>query len=206
VIPARVDGPDDAAWTLVLGHGAGAPMDSPFLETVAGGLAGRGHRVVRFEFPYMRRRRDEGTRRPPDRLPVLLDALREVVAQTPARRLALGGKSLGGRVASLLADELGADALVVLGYPFHPPGRPERTRTEHLGSLRTPTLILQGERDPFGARGEVEGYALSRAIRVVWVHDGDHGLAPRRASGRTEADNLGDAVAAIDAFLRARSA
>jgi hypothetical protein len=198
----RFDGPADAARTLALAHGAGAPMDDPFLETFAAGLAGRGVRVARFEFPYMARRRATGRRTPPDRQPVLLAAWREVVAALGGGAgLALGGKSMGGRMASLVADELGARALVCLGYPFHPPGRPAQLRTAHLAALRTPALIVQGERDPFGTRAEVTGYRLARSIRVHWVADGDHALAPRRGSGRTKEQNLAEAVEVVAAFL-----
>jgi hypothetical protein len=201
-----LDGPAGAAHRIVLAHGAGAPMDDAFLEAIAQGLARRGVRVARFEFPYMARRRAEGRRLPPDREPVLLDAWRAAVralreAEPAAAPLAIGGKSLGGRMASLVADGLGARALVCLGYPFHPPGRPERLRTAHLARLRTPSLVVQGTRDPFGGPDEVAGYALSPAVRVVWIEDGDHSLAPRRASGRTRAQNLEAAVGAVEDFL-----
>lgn len=198
----RFDGPKRAARTLALAHGAGAPMDDPFLETIATGLAARGLRVARFEFPYMARRRDGGTRTPPDREPILLDTWRSAVASLGGgAALVIGGKSLGGRMASLVADELGVRGLVCLGYPFHPPGQPERLRTAHLATLRTPALIVQGERDPFGTRSDVAAYRLSPAIRLHWIADGDHSLAPRKASGRTKAQSLQEAVEAVAAFV-----
>ncbi len=194
------DGPGPI--TLALGHGAGAPMDSPFMAAFAAGLAGRGIRVARFEFPYMAARRADGRKRPPDREPALREAWHRVVgALGPPERLAIGGKSLGGRMASLVADEAGVRALICLGYPFHPPGKPERLRTAHLEALQTPTLICQGTRDPFGTAEEVPGYALSPAIRVHWAEDGDHSLVPRKASGRTAEQNWTEAVDAIAAFL-----
>ena len=110
---------------------------------------------------------------------------------------------MGGRVASLIADEAGVKGLVCLGYPFHPPGKPDRLRTEHLAPLATPALIVQGERDPFGGRDEVESYDLSPAITVTWMPDGDHGFKPRKASGRTERENLDDAIAAVAEFVLA---
>jgi predicted alpha/beta-hydrolase family hydrolase len=91
--------------------------------------------------------------------------------------------------------------LVCLGYPFHPPGKPEKQRTEHLAALRTPTLILQGERDTFGTREEVEGYDLSPAIRVAYLPDGDHGFKPRKASGHTEAENIKSAARLTADFI-----
>jgi predicted alpha/beta-hydrolase family hydrolase len=90
---------------------------------------------------------------------------------------------------------------VNLGYPFHPPGRPDRLRTAHLANLRTPALIVQGTRDPFGTPDEVSGYALARSIRICWIEDGDHSFKPRARSGRTERQNLEAAVAAVLAFL-----
>ncbi len=185
---------------VVLAHGAGAPMDSPFLNYVAAGLATRGLRVVRFEFPYMQARR-EGRRPPPDREPVLLDRWRAVLAELGGRPPVIGGKSLGGRMASLLADEVGARGLVCLGYPFHPPGKPQRLRVAHLGSLRTPTIVMQGTRDALGSREEVAGYRLSRSIRVHWIEDGDHSLKPRARSGRSERQNLDEAVDAVAQFV-----
>ena len=199
--PLVFDGPDDADLTVALAHGAGAPMDSPFMVTIAAGLARAGLRVVRFEFPYMRKRRIDGTRRPPDRAPVLLETWRAVIATLGPGRLVIGGKSLGGRIASLLADQAGVRALVCLGYPFHAPGRPATPeRLVHMAALATPTLIVQGERDTLGAPAEVAGYTLSPAIDIAWMIDGDHSLKPRKASGRSEADNLADAIAAVVAF------
>ena len=197
-----LDGPAGARTTLVLAHGAGAPMDSPWMNLVAAGLASRGVRVARFEFPYMQRRREDGRRGAPDREPVLRAAWRAAVDELGgSERLVIGGKSLGGRIASLVADELRARGLVCLGYPFHPPGRPERTRTAHLAGLATPALVVQGTRDPFGSREDVAGYALSPAIRVVWIEDGDHDLRPRARSGRSAEQNLGEALEAVAAFL-----
>lgn len=197
------DGPETEKVTVALAHGAGAPMDSPFMAAVARGLAAEGLRVARFEFPYMHARRAEGRRRPPDREPVLREVWRAAVeALGGGGRVVVGGKSMGGRMASLIADEAGVRGLVCLGYPFHPPGKPERLRTAHLEHLATPTLIVQGTRDPFGTREEVAGYALSPGIRLVWIEDGDHSLVPRVSSGRTEEENLRAAVTAVAGFVR----
>lgn len=197
------DGPDTAPWTVVLAHGAGAPMDSPFMNTVAQGLAAQGVRCLRFEFPYMAARREDGRRRPPSPQARLLDSWREAVAAaaTPVTQLIVGGKSMGGRMASLLADDLGVAGLLCLGYPFHPAGKPLRLRTEHLEALHTPTLIVQGERDALGRREEVQTYALSKAIQLHWARDGDHDLKPRKASGTTHEANLAQALEVIGAFL-----
>lgn len=212
--PSRlIDGPAGAPATLVLAHGAGAPMDSPFMAAIATGLAERGWRVVRFEFPYMARQRLSGRKSPPDTLPKLLERFRaevalaaeEATAGRAAGPLILGGKSLGGRVASLLVDELaplGVRGCLCLGYPFHPPGKPHQPRTDHLAALVTPTLIVQGERDPFGRRDEVEAYPLSPRVRVEWIPSGDHSFKPNRTSGLSEADTRALAVALADRFCR----
>lgn len=196
------DGPARAKITLVLAHGAGAHMDSEFMNFFAAGVADAGIRVARFEFPYMVKRREDGKRRPPDRAPVLLETCRTAAAELGADNLVIGGKSMGGRIASMVADETGVAGLVCLGYPFHPPGRPEKLRTEHLEGLKTPALILQGERDPFGRREEVAEYKLSRSITVEYLPDGDHDLKPRKASGRTREQNWEDGIAGIVAFIR----
>ncbi len=188
---------------LVLGHGAGAPMDSAFMEEVAELFGGAGVRVVRFEFPYMRRRRQDGRRRPPDRQPVLLEHFEEVLVRAGAEKwpVVAGGKSMGGRMATMVAAARSLPAVVCFGYPFHPPGRPERTRIEHLQSLNTPVRIWQGERDPLGSREEVEGYALSESVQLRWLPDGDHDLKPRRASGHTRAEHLRTAVQEAADFI-----
>ncbi|MFA9461045.1 alpha/beta family hydrolase [Thiohalorhabdus methylotrophus] len=200
------NGPEDAALTIALAHGAGAPMDSPFMEEVAEALAARSWRVARFEFPYMVRRREDGKKRPPDRQPVLLDTWRAVIADLGPQGLVIGGKSMGGRMASLVAEESGVPGLVCLGYPFHPPGKPDRLRIDHLRELATPALIVQGTRDPFGNAEEVAGYPLSPTMRLHWAEDGNHDLAPRKRSGRSAEQNLAESVSAMDGFLQELSA
>jgi predicted alpha/beta-hydrolase family hydrolase len=174
-----IDGPENAKRTFLFAHGAGAPMDHPFMNDVARLMAERGIRVVRFEFPYMAARRTTGKKRAPDREPVLLETWREAARELDLRKLAIGGKSMGGRMATMIADELKVRAVVCFGYPFHPPGQPQKLRTAHLATLHTPTLILQGERDAFGKPDEVSSYRLSRAIRVEWFAGGDHSLKPK---------------------------
>jgi len=195
-----IDGAEHAP-TLVLAHGAGAPMDHPWMERVAGLLAGEGVRTVRFEFPYMAARRTTGKRPGPNPSRVLEAAWREVIDDLGAEGLVIGGKSMGGRIASMVAEEAGVAGVVCFGYPFHPPGKPDRLRTAHLEAIRTPVLVLQGERDTFGRREEVAGYGLSEQVRVHWLVDGDHGLKPRKASGRTEAENLAEAVREAARFV-----
>lgn len=149
----------------------------------------------------MQKRRADGKRRPPDRAPVLQDFYREVAGALAPGPVVVSGKSMGGRIASMIADDVGSAGLVCLGYPFHPPRKPDKLRTEHLTTLKTPALILQGERDTFGRREEVTGYALSSSIEVAWLPDGDHDLKPRKASGRTQEENWAGAVEAMASFV-----
>ena len=197
-----IDGDNNAATTVVLAHGAGAPMGSPFMDAFAQGLAAAGLRVVRFEFAYMRARRTEGKRKGPDRAPVLLDAWRSVIAGLgDPGTLVVGGKSMGGRIASMVADDAGVKGVTCLGYPFHPPGKPERTRTGHLEAMRTPTLIVQGTRDSLGKPEEVAGYSLSKTIRLHWLEAGDHSFKPTKASGRMLEQNWQEGIAAVIEFV-----
>ncbi|MGA6973640.1 MAG: alpha/beta family hydrolase [Candidatus Binatus sp.] len=200
-----IDGPKMAAKSFLFAHGAGAPMDSAFMQRVAEGVSASGIRVIRFEFPYMQRRREIGKRGAPDPPRVLMQSYRDAIDQAGGgSKLVIGGKSLGGRIASMVADEAEVLGLVCLGYPFHPPGQPEKTRTKHLENLRTPTLILQGARDSFGLPEDVAGYKLSPAIRIEWLEDGDHSFKPRVRSGRTETDNLSAAIKFVAEFIAAR--
>jgi predicted alpha/beta-hydrolase family hydrolase len=194
---------------IVLAHGAGEPMTSPFMERITALLVERSVAVSRFEFVYMAGRREDGKRRPPPKAERLVDEFKDAIAALraglrPATKLLIGGKSMGGRVASLVADELYGEnqivGLVCLGYPFHPPGKPEALRTAHLEHLHCRALIVQGERDPFGSRSEVEALQLSPSIRFLWAGDGDHDLGPRGGSGFTRAGNLAAAADAIAAF------
>lgn len=188
---------------LLLAHGAGAPMDSPFMNSMAERVAAAGVQVIRFEFEYMAKRREDGKRRGPDRAPKLIARFRELLDLVgPAAEVVIGGKSMGGRMASMIADEAGSAGVVCLGYPFHPPAKPERLRTAHLEALRTPTLIVQGTRDRFGTVEEVADYALSPSIELEWLDDGDHSFKPRKKSGRTEEQNFDAAADAIVGFIQ----
>jgi len=205
-----ITGSAGAKARFLCAHGAGAAMDSPFLNLFANLLAERGIETIRFEFKYMAARREGGKRKPPPKAETLMPEYAALIEELGAGLpLVIGGKSMGGRVASLVA----ADAfkartiagLVCLGYPFHPPNKPENLRTQHLETLPCPTLIVQGERDPFGPREEVESYKLSKAIGFHWASDGDHDLGPRGASGFTRKGNLAAAADAVAAFAIARA-
>ncbi|MCJ9429814.1 alpha/beta fold hydrolase [Kordiimonas marina] len=195
--------------TLLLAHGAGAGMDSPFMDAFAHGLAARGLKVVRFEFPYMAKRREDGKKRPPDRAPKLLEHFQSVIDQVGGEDpLFIGGKSMGGRMASLIAAEkpAGVAGLICLGYPFHAPGKPEKVRTEHFPDIAMPALIVQGERDPFGGAALLDSLSLPGNIRVARMPDGDHDLKPRKKSGFTTEENWQKAMDAVAGFAGGVSA
>lgn len=128
----------------------------------------------------------------------------QVIEHFGRERLVIGGKSMGGRIASMVADEAKVAGLVCLGYPFHPPGRPEKLRVAHLAALETPSLIVQGTRDPLGSKDEVAGYSLSAAIRIAWIEGGEHSFKPPARGPGTEPGNLTLAVEAVVEFLSRR--
>ena len=196
-----IDGEDNPV-TFAFAHGAGAGMEHEFMQWVAKGLALKGIRVIRFHFPYMIKRAEDGKRRPPDRAPKLLEAYQEIIDQVDADKLVIGGKSMGGRMASHLSELDKVAAMACLGFPFHPPGKPEKYKGEHLAELAKPCLILQGERDTFGKREEFADFDLSDSIRVEFIPDGDHSFKPRKSSGYTEQQNIALAVEKLSAFIK----
>lgn len=187
---------------FIFAHGAGAGMDHEFMTAVASGLSQQGIQVARFNFPYMVKRAEDGKRRPPDRAPKLLEAYQGVIAQLTDKKVVIGGKSMGGRMASLLAEHPQVCAIACLGFPFHPPGKPEKFKGDHLASIEKPTLILQGERDTFGKREEFEGFTLSDKVDVEFIPDGDHSFKPRKRSGYTEQGNIDLTVEHLAAFIK----
>lgn len=198
--------------TLILAHGAGAPADSPFMDLLCDSLAVQGIGTQRFEFPYMQKRRDDGRKRPPDRQPVLLEHFRQVihqVAETTEGAVYVGGKSMGGRMASLLAadDSLAGkiQGCFCFGYPFHAPGKPDRLRTEHFGSFHCPVLILQGTRDPFGKKEEFEGKGLEQGRKPAlhWLEGGNHDFKPLARQTETQESLIAEAAKAVSRFLNA---
>ncbi|ENO0727328.1 alpha/beta fold hydrolase [Vibrio parahaemolyticus] len=195
-----VEGPENGPL-FVFAHGAGAGMGHDFMTAVAKGLVEQGIRVVRFNFPYMVKRSEDGKKRPPDRTPKLLEAYSEVIAHFASSPVVIGGKSMGGRMASLLAEHELVAGIACLGFPFHPPGKPEKFKGDHLASIDKPTLILQGERDTFGKREEFDEFVFSQQVKVSFLPDGDHSFKPRKSSGHTEAGNIALAVEQLSAFI-----
>ncbi len=196
-----VEGPESGPL-FIFAHGAGAGMEHDFMAAVAKGLVEQGIRVVRFNFPYMIKRAEDGKKRPPDRTPKLLEAYEEVIAHFTSQPIVIGGKSMGGRMSSLLAENELVAGIACLGFPFHPPGKPEKFKGDHLANIEKPTLILQGERDTFGKREEFDDFVLSSRVKVSFLPDGDHSFKPRKSSGHTEVGNIELAVEQLVAFIK----
>lgn len=200
------NGPEDGPL-FVFSHGAGAPLTSDFMEAVSIGLAEQGIRVARFNFNYMQQRVETGSRRPPERAPHLLKQFLEVV-QVLDQPMVIGGKSMGGRMATLLAAESSAEQLkqvkgiACLGYPFHPQGKPEKLRIEHLASIKQPVAIIQGSRDKLGDQNEVISYSLPNTFQWCWLEDGDHDFKPRVKSGLTHQQHIQSSITYLAAYIK----
>jgi predicted alpha/beta-hydrolase family hydrolase len=166
-------------------------------------LAGEGVRVARFEFGYMAARRT-GQRKPPSHADVL-DAEFRAALDGVSKPVCIGGKSMGSRSACRVAGLLGRDAvtgIVCLGFPFHPPGKPAALRNDLEAARGTPILIVQGERDPFGTRPEVEAMTLPGDASITWITEANHDLAPPKRTGMAHADGLALAAQAVAAFVK----
>ncbi|HEV2309319.1 MAG TPA: alpha/beta family hydrolase [Acidimicrobiia bacterium] len=189
----------DVDRAVLLAHGAGADRRAPALVAVADALAAAGIPSLRFDYPY----RAAG-RRAPDRPAVLATSTREAAAELarraglPPDRVVLGGRSMGGRVASLLAadpdDPLPALGLLLLGYPLHPAGRPERRRDDHFRALTMPVCFVSGTRDALAPRAELTRSAkrVAGPVTLHWLESADHGYRPLKSSGRTTDDVLAE--------------
>lgn len=177
------------------------------MTAVAALCRSQGLEVVRFEFPYMAQRREGGGKRPPNKQQQLLQCWLQVVEQyrDDVLPLFIGGKSMGGRMATVLAasgEAQGCRGVICLGYPFHPQGKPHKLRIEHLGQMPLPTLIVQGTRDAFGSQEEVSAYPSWPQVEIHWSVAADHNLKPLKRSGISPQQALADAAQAVTNFVR----
>ncbi len=196
---------------LILAHGAGAPADSTFMEDLSVALEREGIGTIRFEFPYMQKRRQDGKKRPPDREPVLLEYFSGVIDRVRAELgsgslILVGGKSMGGRMASILAsrrDDI--DGVICFGYPFHPPGKLDRWRTAHFRDLNCPILVLQGTRDPFGKPDELVDHQQDlEAIDLRWLEGGNHDFQTLKSQPQTQSELIAQAARETRIFVDER--
>lgn len=202
-VSVAVDSPKGAHTLLFFANGAGGDMHSDFMSFVGDGLAAAGVAVCRFNFLYQ-----EKGRKTPDRQPLLEDTYRAIVDAVSvdwSGPVALGGKSMGGRIASHLAatGEEAVDGLVFFGYPLHAPGRPDRVRDEHLHDVKVPMLFIEGTRDPFCPLETLDkvraDLPFESEVRVI--DDGDHSFKVRKSSGRTLEDSWGEVIEAASQWM-----
>ncbi len=196
--------------TLLLAHGAGAAMDSAFMNRLAAALAANGLAVARFEFAYMAGRRTGGSKRPPPKADKLIGefqtALQALMADCESPIL-IGGKSMGGRVAAILAGGASLPGRVkgvcCFGYPFLATGKADADwRLEPLEGAKRPVLICQGDRDPFGSRAELDKVALPEGVALIYLEDGNHDFGPRGKSPATLDGNITEAAKAVAGFAK----
>ncbi|MBB1418693.1 MULTISPECIES: alpha/beta family hydrolase [Pseudoalteromonas] len=193
---------------FIFAHGAGAASDSEFMQKMASLLAEKGIDVGLFDFEYMQIAKQNNKRRPPDRAPKLLQYFAHILTFVqPSLPLFIGGKSMGGRMASMLVSEERVtmppiSGVLAFGYPFHPPGKPDKLRIDHFGKIPCPFMVLQGERDTFGTRDELTQLQLDKRPEFVWLADGDHSLKPRKRSGFTELGNVQTAAEHAASFIK----
>lgn len=205
--PLAVHG-DARIGRLLFAHGAGAGQQSAFMRQFVTSLAGRGIQVLCIDFPYMQQIQETGKRRPPPPIAQSLKQFAEWYALLNALSpmpLWVGGKSMGGRVATLLASQQSCPGVVVAGYPFHPTKAPHKLRLDHWPAIACPMLVIQGERDPFGTQEEVASYTLPVNAQLAWLKDGDHDFKPRRSSGLTQTVLIDEATLIAASFVRAHS-
>lgn len=210
----RLDQPEHPKALLLLAHGAGAPMDSPFMNQLCQALLAQAVTVIRFEFTYMQQRRADGRRRPPPAINTLVDEYQHMIQAVGAWQTAsphvqslplwLAGKSMGGRVATLVAAQQASESyagVAVFGYPFHPPGKPENTRIAHFGQCSVPVHIFQGTRDPFGRPEEVADYCLPATVTLHWLATGNHDAEPTKKSGISQQALLQHAAESLSRLM-----
>ncbi len=192
----------DGAVRIVFAHGAGAGLQSDFMQFISMGLALQGIEVVRFNFPYWQQFMELGVRRPPNPMPQLKHCMKAVVREfADDKPLFVMGKSMGARVAFRIADEVGARAAIGLGFPFHPQGKPDRLRLDDLNNNCQQNLIIQGTRDSLGRPDEVAGYDLPANLQLEWLENGDHSLLPTKRSGLQRTGLWQSAIDRISTFV-----
>lgn len=197
----------DPRGLFLLAHGAKKGMATPFMETMAKGLVESGVRVVRFHFPFMEESIKKGIKIPADGGKVMRKCFSDLIIHAiekegvPASQIIIGGKSTGGRIASMIADRHKVAGLICYGYPFHPPKLPTTMRIRPLKKINTPTLICQGERDPNGRRNEIMHLGLPESVEIKWISNGDNSFRPGRYSPRSLEENMQEAIDASNAFI-----
>ena len=203
-----VNSPENRPKAIFLfAHGAGNGMSTPFMETIAKGITRAGVRVVRFHFPYMEEMVRSGKQTAPNGGGILRKCFSEVITHwierenIPGKSIIIGGKAMGARAASKIADDHKVAGVICFGYPFHPPRKPNSYRIKNLQTTQTPTLICQGERDPKGRLEEIQRLNLSTSVQFHWLTDGDSDFKPRKNSVKTLDENMNETIEASNNFI-----
>lgn len=206
----KYDHVENAKALVILAHGAGADMEHEYMTDLVNLMNAQQLSVLRFNFPYMDKRKIDGKRRPPDRMPKLIVCYKSILASIDSPLpIYIAGKSMGGRVAATIASDKElmtkhqVEGVICLGYPFHPAKKPEKLRLTPLQETQLPVLILQGQRDALGNENEISTYQLSSKCQLHFFIDGDHDLKPRVKSGYTLAEHKHSAVLKIQGFVNA---
>ena len=207
VVYTTLPDPPKGQTCLIIAHGAGGPMYSPFITYFHRGLAERGYLAVKFNFPYM-----EARRKIPDKRDILESSYRQVIDEVKAskyrpNRVFVGGKSMGGRIASqVVASGVDAEGLFFLGYPLHRPGQPEMLRDEHLYRIEKPMLFLSGTKDQFAKKELLEGVVskLGDRAEIHWIEGGDHSFDTRQGKDALN-KTYNEALETLDTWLRTKS-
>lgn len=211
-ISTLLDSAEDAKALVIFAHGAGADMEHEYIEALVRLMNAKKLSVLRFNFPFMDKRKLDGKRRPPDRMPALIACYQSVLSSISVDSNAhlpiyIGGKSMGGRVAAMLScDKVlmfneKINGVICLGYPFHPVKKPEKLRLAPLQETHLPVLILQGQRDALGSEEEINSYEVSSRCQLHYFHDGDHDLKPRIKSGYNLKQHQNSAINKMSEFI-----
>ena len=196
-----IDGKESYPDTIILAHSSGAPMNSEFMNYFSKSLSDLGFLCIRFQFPYMTKQITEGKKRFPDKIDILKKSWLVAINHINKKDVIIGGKSMGGRIATLIADEVKPKGIVVLGYPFFNSKGKNDYRIKHLRNIEIPTLICQGEDDNLGKRSEVEKLDLSKKLNMHWVESANHSLIPPKRTGKTMNQSWDGCIVSIKNFI-----
>ena len=196
------EGKESSPDTIILAHSSGEPMNSEFMNYFSKHLSELGFFCIRFQFPYMTKQIIEGRKKPPDKIDSLIKSWCIAINHINKNNIIIGGKSMGGRIATLIANKVNPKGIVVLGYPFFNPKGKTKNRTEHLKNINIPTLICQGENDTLGKRPQVEKLHLSKKINLHWIESANHSLIPLKRTGKTRNQSWDECIIAINKFIK----
>jgi hypothetical protein len=196
-----INGKKSSKHTIILAHSAGESMSSEFMNYFSENLSDIGFYCIRFQFPFMTKQVKEEKKYPPDKLQILVNTWNSVLKIFDRKKIIIGGKSMGGRVATLIADSQNVNGVIALGYPFISTTGNIKNRIEHLKNIKTPTLICQGENDKLGKKEFIDKLQLSKNIKLHWIKESNHSLVPLKRSGKTSKECWNECIIEIKNFV-----